>query len=304
MFHNSINKKIYLIIILFIFSVYEINSSFNNIYKTQKNIFTFWEPKGKIPGYLSLCIKTWQKYLPEYTINILDYQTVKDYLGNVLFSNIICKNMSLPLQSDAIRVALLKKYGGIWLDTDTIIINGKFIKQFEKYELGMIGVEKTIYQYIGFIYASKKSALLGEWLNQIIKKVRYYKNLLSLKNNTTNWKRSWKKIKSLFYLGYDIINPLLKDIKGKQYLRLDSSIANVFPEKKFFKNNSMNNSEKFQLFYFENRDPQIILNDSVDLILLHNTWTPLKYKNMSENDFLKQDILISKLLSKILIQKI
>ena len=40
--------------------------------------------------------------------------------------------MSLPIQADAIRVALLKKYGGIWMDADTIITSGEFLKNFGK----------------------------------------------------------------------------------------------------------------------------------------------------------------------------
>ena len=51
--------------------------------------------------------------------------------------------MALPIQADAVRVALLKKYGGIWMDADTIITNGEFLKNFEKYDLVMIGKNNT-----------------------------------------------------------------------------------------------------------------------------------------------------------------
>ena len=59
--------------------------------------------------------------------------------------------MTLANQADAIRVALLKIYGGIWMDADTIIINGKFLKVLENFELAMIGKDKI--QYIGFIFS-------------------------------------------------------------------------------------------------------------------------------------------------------
>lgn len=85
-------------------------SAINNIYfykNNNKTIFTFWEPKDNIPGFLRLCIKTWKKFLPDYNIIILDYKTSEKYIGEPLFSKIICKNMSLMVQSDAIRVAML-----------------------------------------------------------------------------------------------------------------------------------------------------------------------------------------------------
>ena len=34
--------------------------------------------------------------------------------------------------------------------------------------------------------------------------------------------------------------------------------------------------------------------------MLHNSWTPKKYKTMKEDEFLKEDILLSQLLARIL----
>ena len=81
---------------------------------------------------------------------------------------------------------------------------------------------------------------------------------------------------------------------------MDVSKVNVFPERKFFKNSSLDYSKQFELFYFQKRDPQIILNDSLDIIMLHNSWVPLKYKKMTEKEFINEDILLSKLLSKLI----
>ena len=73
-----------------------------------------------------------------------------------------------------------------------------------------------------------------------------------------------------------------------------------FPEMKFFNNTSLNNEEKYKFFYFQNIEPRNLINDVKGIILLHNSWTPLKYKSMSEEEFLAQDIFLSKLLKKIL----
>jgi len=267
----------------------------------EKNkIFTFWEPKDKIPGYLKLCIKSWKKALPSYEIIILNYIISKKLLGNELFYKIICTNMSFALQADAIRIAILKKYGGIWLDADTIIINGEFIQEYKDYELVMFGEEKKKIQYIAFIYASKKSSLLSQWLNQIIINVKTYKSILKNKTNTVYWKNSFKKVKSNFFLGYSIIDNLLKNISGKKYKRIDSKSMNIFPERTLFNKNLSNYELLYKEFYFNQGEFQILLENKVSLILLHNSWTPSEYKKMSKEEFLKQDILLSKLLSKLL----
>ena len=163
-------KYYYLLIDLFkyfslLFSIcliYKISFSYSkiNFKPGKKFIFTFWEPARKIPGYLMLCIQTWKKFLPEYSIKVLDYSNLKDYLGESIFSRIICKEMTLPIQADAIRVAILKNYGGIWFDVDTIILGREFISELKDTKLAMFGEEMNKTQHIGFIYACKNNFLI------------------------------------------------------------------------------------------------------------------------------------------------
>jgi len=166
--------KKYNLIILFLFIIfisYIINYYSNNMKQT--NIFTFWEPKINIPGYIKLCIRTWKFIFPNKSIIILDYSNLYQYLKPLLISKILCKNMGMKVQADAIRVAILKTYGGIWMDADTILINSSFINWFNGYELASFSY------HIGFIYASKNSIFISKWLKKIIKKVKIYKKALS-----------------------------------------------------------------------------------------------------------------------------
>lgn len=291
------SNKFFLIIVIVFLLFYEKYLIDKKIYMKRKIIFSFWEPENNIPGYLSLCIKTWKKYLSDYEIKILNYKTLKDYIGEELYSKIISTSMPFYMQADAIRISLLNKFGGLWLDTDTIILNGNFIKKYEKYELTMIGEEKNKFQYIGFIFASQNSRVLNKWLSQIINNVKEYNSIINRnKSNLPNKMRRWN------YLGNSIIDPLLRNNTNIKFLRLDINIINAFPERIYFKNLSKTTKEQYREFYFEKGDPDIILNSTKTkyIILLHNSWTPTLYKNMTEKEFLSQDILISKLLSKLL----
>ena len=136
---------------------------------------------------------------------------------------------------------------------------------------------------------------MNEWLEKIINNVKIYKDVIKDKNNSQSWKKAYEKIKSFDYLGNGIIDPILRNITGKQYLRLSSDKINTFPERKYFKGDALLNYEKYRLFYFQKRNPKIVTKNAKYLLLLHNSWTPKKYKNMSENEFLNQDILLSKL---------
>lgn len=301
---EEINKKC-IAIIFELFILY--NSHFSHITspsseknKRKTRIFTFWEPRQKIPGYIQLCLNTWKKFLPEYEIIILDYHLTKQYIGNELFSNIICRNMTLQMQADAIRVAILYKYGGIWMDADTILLSGNFLKKLKNYDLAMIGDDRIKQQDIGFIYSSNNSSLIKMWLKEIIIKIKKYKKIINAKNKTHCSKLSKKKYITWSYLGNGIINKFLKNTTGKNFYRINRNKLKIYPERKFYRNSTFRNCIKYRLFYFRKRDPQIVLNETRDIILLHNSWTPRKYKKMSITEFLNEDILLTKLLEKIL----
>lgn len=298
----NIIKKI-IIDIFIILLLYEIHSNFAFINNDKKYIFTFWEPKEEIPGFLQLCIKTWEKFLVDYEIIVLDYNLTKLYIGEDLFSKIISKDMPIMVQSDAIRIAILNKFGGIWFDADTIVLNGEFIKCFQDFELAMIK-NKTGFHYISFIYASKNSVIINEWLKKIIYNVHKFKNIINNRENTTNWKQSWKKVNVWYYLGNGIIDNLIRNFRGKHYFGIEWEKLGVFPEMKYFENTSLNIYQTYKSFYFTKGDPDIALNISKGLIFLHNSWTLSKYKNMSEEEFLSKDILLSKLFAKLLNLKV
>lgn len=291
------NIKHFVILLLII---YEINFAIFYKYKRKKIIYTFWEPKEKIPGYLSLCIKTWKKFLPEYKVIILDYKKSKNYLGVKMFNSIISQNMSTMVQTDAIRVAILNKYGGIWMDADNIVTNGKFIQSFQKQELVMVWDKFVSYPFIAFIYTAKKSSIIQQWLDIIIDRVNNFTNVISNPENTTNWLKLNADVNEWFFLGNGIINNLIKNVSTKKFLGIHCDDIQVFPELKLVKNDTLDFRQKYELYFFNKGDPQPVLDTAHDFIFLQNSWTPPKYKQMTEDEFLHQDILLSKLLAKLL----
>lgn len=89
--------------------------------KQGKTIFSFWEPQGNMTPYLKLCIKTWERALPDYEIILLDYSNIGQYLPEATYNMTVLKKLSLMMQKDAIMVGVLKEHGGIFLDADTLV---------------------------------------------------------------------------------------------------------------------------------------------------------------------------------------
>ena len=265
-------------------------------------IFTFWEPRSSIPGYISLCMKTWKVNLPESEIVILDYSNLRTYLDSDTYNEILFKEMSLAKQSDAIRAAVLRKHGGIWLDTDTIIIKPEFFDCYCKdSNVVMIGSPKTDGALYGaFIYASKPyTAFIQKWYEELPDRIRKYKKL---KNNWLLRKlhrTDWKKAENWDYCINSIIDPLSKTMNLNELNVLDADALFALPERVVF--NQIDTIAAYTKFYFSNNtDWKKVFNQSAGILLLHNSWTPEHFRKMTEKEFLKQDVALSNLLRKVL----
>jgi len=264
-------------------------------------VFTFWEPRTNVPGYLQLCVNTWKKNLPNSTITILDYSNLHEYLSFSIISKILCKKMLLFIQTDAIRVAILEKYGGIWLDMDIIITNYRFLINVFKNDLAFFGSPGVKFPAIGFIYAAKNSLIIKEWLKNIIKRVSLFKRFTFRKN------KDYDKLSNLNkwnYLGNEVLSQILIKKNKKEYKIFDWVKMNAIPERNAFHfRHNMRLSEikeAYHKFYFYPGNPQKIIYNNPGIIILHNSWTPKKYKSMSQTEFLKQNIMLSSLFKKLL----
>lgn len=84
-----------------------------------KKIFTYWHTEI-LTDFAKACIATWRKFNPSYEIFIYCLKTFEDDIG----CDNIPKNfysLSLQHQSNFVRVYLIYKYGGFWIDATTIL---------------------------------------------------------------------------------------------------------------------------------------------------------------------------------------
>lgn len=186
------NNIIYFIIIFLIILYITKNRSkiecFNNI-KPDKCIWLYWEnPLNlKKPFSIELChylIKKRNK-----NVIILNEKTIKKYINLPKNFN---KVKNIAHKADYIRVAILYKYGGIWIDSDMICLKSfdKIINLLNKYDLitfeyrAPLKTRSIIYKYdindiksgktnhtfripIGFLATKKNNIIFKIWKNKI-----------------------------------------------------------------------------------------------------------------------------------------
>lgn len=97
-------------------------------FKNDKIIWQFWyQGKDQTSLAIQKCFKSIQKHMgDEYTIIILDKDTIKDYLDFPLIIEEKLKNnffgeKTITFFSDLLRVSLLATYGGIWCDANIFL---------------------------------------------------------------------------------------------------------------------------------------------------------------------------------------
>ena len=269
--------------------------------QNHKYIFSFWEPKSSIPAYLRLCMKTWEKFLPDYEIIILDYSNIDNWLGGNFYPKCLYSDFSLPIQADAIRAAILNKFGGIWLDIDTIITSEN-IKNILNINSQFVLINK----HVAFIKADKNSKILNKWLKGIQKSLKIYE---IYKNDKTPKlikflinKRYHRKFNAWNFLGNKILNKFLKTKKKNIFYKIDGFETKALPEINFAheQKSNLTNSENYEIFYFKNNYSKYALDGNCGIILLHNSWTPQEFKNMSDDEFLSNENTLSEIFKNVL----
>lgn len=166
----------------------------------RKEIFTFWEPKGKIHPYLELCKKTWEKNLPDYKIITLDYSNISSYFDEKIFDWSLLKRLPLAIQKEAIMVAVLEKRGGIFMDLDTLVLNDitPLLSFLERSEVVIFN------KHCAFLAAKANAYLLRLWIQGIQKKILQLKDM-QITNDVVKWD----------YLGTSVLTETMAEITGK-----------------------------------------------------------------------------------------
>lgn len=105
---------------------------------TEKVIWQYWGQgleNSELPDVVKMCFNSVDKYKGDYQVIRLNDETLSQYLDIPAFVWEKMKNPAFErvFFSDLLRLALLKAYGGVWLDA-TILLTGPLPTQFTSLE--------------------------------------------------------------------------------------------------------------------------------------------------------------------------
>ena len=85
----------------------------------EKIIHYCWFGNNKLDKLAKKCIESWKKYLPDYKIMLWNEENFD--VNSTLFSKTAYEKGKWAFVSDVARIYALKKYGGIYFDTDMLV---------------------------------------------------------------------------------------------------------------------------------------------------------------------------------------
>ncbi len=85
-----------------------------------KTIWMLWfQGLENAPELVKACYASWKTLNPGWTINFLNGETYQEYMGS---SDLLLLNPKAQALSDIIRINLLAKHGGVWVDATSFCV--------------------------------------------------------------------------------------------------------------------------------------------------------------------------------------
>lgn len=87
-----------------------------------QTIWGYWDQGyADMPDLFKLCVDSWRRCNPSWDVRILGREAVPEFLSDADLPNRFAEIQSPETAADCVRLALLARYGGVWLDVSVIL---------------------------------------------------------------------------------------------------------------------------------------------------------------------------------------
>ena len=140
-----------------------------------KTLYMLWfQGFDNSPEIIKKCAQSWKHYNPDLNIVLLDNNNLNDYIKVDDYIEISKKALSHAALSDIIRISLLRKHGGLWVDATTFC-NKPLNEWLPNYinegffAFSKPGRDRLLSSW--FLYSEKGSITIEKWFQAVI---QYY----------------------------------------------------------------------------------------------------------------------------------
>ena len=182
-------------------------NSNNTINSNENNVFLYWVGNDyKLIKILRDIIYLHSNNGKNYTVHLMNKDNIKNYIKNIpdYFNDLLPAH-----QADFIRVNVICDYGGIWLDSDTLVMDDlNRLFDIIKNKDGFFMLENNDILFNGVFGSKPNTPLMIEWKTKLL-------NILNTKKQNINWTEignslldTMKNNNPEYYNNYKIFNGL------------------------------------------------------------------------------------------------
>ena len=180
-----------------------------------KTIYILWfQGFDSAPELVKKCVQSWKHYNTDWNILMLDRKTLVNYVKLEDYVDLTKKKVPKPALSDVVRISLLNKYGGLWVDATTFC-NKPLNDWLPNYiKTGFFAFNKPAPGRLvstWFMYSEKEHYITHTWLKSLVEYYTindtphdyYWVHYLfgKLHRNDEKFKELWKIVPKLSPLG-------------------------------------------------------------------------------------------------------
>ncbi|MCU0500648.1 MAG: capsular polysaccharide synthesis protein [Anaerolineae bacterium] len=281
-------------------------------------IFAYWDKPRSIPAYLQLCLATWQVQGGIDGVCLVSDANLHNWIAEDTLDIEALQQYPVAQRKDAIEVAILARYGGLFLDVDTICTAPPLgIRQ------ALADSELVLYGFhLAVVGAQPNSQLARRWLVLLQQALGLPREHLIRASGS-----------SYFMLG-NYTFELLRDelatgrpaVAGESYSRaiklirkvrrhwmlktrghkfiwqLDPGDSGFICESHHRKKAGLSARQRYEDFWFNKQLPISAASSRAGaLIGLHHSWTPASYSAMGFEELAQDQSLLSRYLRYLLL---
>ena len=247
------------------------------------NIWLYWEtPIGRTePEYIKLCREIIIKKCKNFKVNLVTPDNLKDFLPDLRFDiNKIYREErcglenNIPIKTAYLRTKLLKEYGGLWLDSDIILLDSLdfILEGLQKHELIAVHKKSGGHSYFsnGFLASIKGGKIISKYLEEQEKRLN--------KSYALNWGE----------IGARMLTPVARSFSEDSYYLIEEKLVHPIPY------------QDYKVFFKEGVNMEKFVNNNTYAFMLFNNLFPKDFKCWTKEEISSSDLLISKIFNKAL----
>lgn len=149
-----------------------------------------------------------------------------------------------------------------------------------------------------FISAKPQAKMMRLWREEILRRVKLYRKFSTLFNRAVH-RDQWRKCRAWHYFLNNIINTLPDKLTADEFRGLDMEQTHALLHNARKWPEGMIEYYNYRDYYFTPGKPEPELA-TTGVIMLQNSWTDERFRAMTEDEFLRQDIRLAAMLRELL----